>query len=97
VLALGGWLLASIAGRVHRGVLVGTTALLVIGYAVFNFAVYSEFVRLWATGRLVFPYMPWHFSALTFFHYFFVPASLAWLTLAASMESAHFGKDESAI
>lgn len=96
-LALLGWLLVSFAGRIPRRLLVGTTALLVIGYAVFNSAVYSEFVRLWSTGRLVFPYMPWQFSALTFFHYFIAPASLIWLTLAASMNRAHFGNDESAI
>lgn len=96
-IALGAWLLVSIAGRTPGRLLVGTTALLAIGYAVFNSAVYSEFVSLWLSGRVIFPYMPWQLSALAFFHYFFVPASLAWLTLAASIKGAQVGKDETAI
>jgi hypothetical protein len=95
--ALGGWLLVSIAGRIHRRLLVLTTALLLIGYAIFNSAVYSEFVRLWSTGRVVLPYIYWQFSALIYFHYFFVPGSLAWLTVSAFTKSAHIGKDKSAI
>ena len=81
--AIAGWVLFAMNKLRWKIILPTTTVLLIVGYVIFTGAVYSEFFRLWSSGRIVFGYAPWQLTIFPLVDYIVIPLLLVGLTIAA--------------
>ena len=79
--AIVGWLL--FAMQKSKWLILVTTLLLVPSYLLRGSAVYTEYFHLWQSGRILFPYLSWQFTAFNIYHFFAMPFLLCILTIVA--------------